>query len=185
MTCHNATILASVVGVVVATATDLRGADKEVSKTVNARDLFTKIKVIGILGEPLGALTTIRGKWHQVNWKDTEWLFRVSHINGKPTTALVDFKREGIRPIYSAGTPATTRGVAWDWKVLHNGKHKPPAVANLKEGEEWEMMGTESGSFVVGLSDQFWDEAAVLMQWRAEFEPHYIFLAVRRIQATK
>jgi hypothetical protein len=183
----NAAILASVVGVVVATATNLLGADKEALKAVDARDLLENVQVIGILGQPLGAMTTIRGTWRRVNWKDAQAVFRVSHIDGKLTSAPVEFKDNNIRPIYSAGSPATTKGVAWDWKARHNGEQKPPAVPDVKEGEEWEMIGAERGHLVVRPEKRLWDEiGGPWLAWGPSgFIPTYTFIAVRQVQPGK
>ena len=188
MGCLNGTICSSVVAVVVATTIHLaRAAENETPKAVNASDLLTKTEIIGVLARPLGTLTTIRGTWRRVNWKDAVAVFRVSHIDGNSTLLHAEFTNTDVHPIWSRGESATAQDITWDWKVAHNGTQKPSETAKVKEGEEWEMIGAERGVFVVGLSEQFWNEigGAWIAGSPRGYHPGYTFIAVRRIQSKK
>ena len=104
----NATILASTIGIIIATATDLRGAGEDGPKAVVATDLLRKVELIGILRKPLGSMTTIRGTWHRVinGPKNLNAIFQVTHVDGMPATWEPAFDDSSVHSIASMGGAA-------------------------------------------------------------------------------
>jgi hypothetical protein len=183
-------------------------AEPDAKKSINAADLLN-IQVIGVLGHPLGQLTTIRGTWHLIAKKeqavamvviegnngvvvlgDEAAMFHVTQINGKPTQLTAEFKGSVVHPLSTNGWKAGARGIAWDWVCAGRGDRQPPSPKDVKEGEEWEMMGTESGYFSINDNSQLFKELSVQVLEK-QFGPSYnstftfTFIAVRQIPPEK
>jgi hypothetical protein len=103
---------------------------------VKTKDFIEKVTVVGELGQPLGKLVTIRGRWEKRDApKDfKECYFVISQVNGNRLTKPIEWKSWQIGP------------------VRFLGKEK-----SYSEGDQWELRGYESGLFS-GIVDEAYQE---------------------------
>ena len=102
---------------------------------VHYSDIPERVQIIGKLGQPLGQLVTVRGKW---TWpfpsKPAELpVFMVNQVNARPLDPPAEF--DDVQPVWG----------------------KDAEFAKKTVGEEWELRGVETGGFV-GFSDKVWEE---------------------------
>jgi hypothetical protein len=156
--------------------------------TVQASDLLSRVRIIGELGQPLGQLVTIRGKWQPKDGvpKVNELLFETTQINGKKTVTPLVLPHHRVKPIVDRGrSPGHTSTATWDWKADWLGDRKAP---NANSGDEWEMVGFETGTIIDWYSKEAHKEFdASLAQGGEEsgFVTRYVFIGVRRITNDK
>lgn len=107
---------------------------------VNIGDIPDKVQIVGRLGEPLGALLKVRGKWIPAGLrKDPLPLFHFEQVDGKPLPGNVQFHRGQMTPI----DPNGRKTDLWDWRFGGGTEAAPEPV----EGENWEMLGVETAVF--------------------------------------
>jgi hypothetical protein len=102
---------------------------------VHYSDIPRRVQIIGKLGQPLGQLVTVRGRW-TAPYPAKPGLpveFVVNHVNGGTLDPPAQFDR--VEPVWV----------------------KDEEVAKKTVGEEWELRGVETGGFV-GFSDEVWEE---------------------------
>jgi len=122
----------------------VRAGDEDKS-TVTAEDLATgKVIVIGRLGLPLRTMTTIRGTWRypdQSKGATKEYALRlhVTHVDGKPLGAPVEFGIDEVRVRSRVGLGSTERS------------------ASAVDGAELELRAYEIGQFH-GAPGAYWRE---------------------------
>jgi hypothetical protein len=106
---------------------------------VRTKDFLEKTKVIGELGQPLGTLVIIRGRWEKSNaGKGEDYYFVISYVNGRRLNKPIEWRSSQISPDY------------------HLRKQK-----DYSEGDRWVLRGYETGKFsgIVGEAYQeLWDE---------------------------
>jgi hypothetical protein len=113
--------------------------------TIRVQDIPEKVQIIGRLGHPLEDLLTIQGKWLVSNDKGESLHFLINHINGKELKEKVELNEMQIEAIFpNCKGRVPNRSESWDWKFDLSGKMSPPKPL---DGEEWEMLGIESGFF--------------------------------------
>ena len=179
-------VLASMIACTVAGGEGARDESKDKPiTTVRAQDIPKTVQIIGRLGQPLGDLMTIRGKWTSPGRfvKDNALVFHVHLVNGKKpkeSPGLYDLQVSAIFPPWGGRKPK--RGESWDWRFEWGGSEPSPTPV---EGETWEMMGVETGSFV-DYSHDVWREiggpAVQGSPSRAGFVTRFEFIAVRKIR---
>jgi len=121
--------------------------DDDVPRYVRYSDIPTKVKLVGRLGTRLGEeVVTIRGKWKQPdNVKEDTFKFVVTMINGKEIPTPVEIPWTNIEPIGPQGSITLESDGSRKWVARYNGTERlPPAF----EGDEWGMMGFETGHVV-------------------------------------
>jgi hypothetical protein len=153
--------------------------------TVRAQDIPKTVRIVGRLGQPLGDLLTIRGKWTSPGLfvKDDTLVFHVNLVNGKKpkeSPGLHGLQVSAIFPTWGGRKPKP--GESWDWRFHWGGSEPSPTPV---EGETWEMMGVETGSFQEYSKDA-WREiggpAAQGSPSMAGFVTRFEFIAVRKIR---
>lgn len=174
--------------VVPADATTRPGLDGKDAKpiTVRAQDIPEKVQILGVLGQPLGSLVTIRGKWMRPGGIPHDPLPRlhVSLINGKEPEQSVELHDMQVRSYWGKKGRGPREGENWDWRVdLWSGTEAPPSAT---EGETWELMGFETGSFESS-SEEVWVEMGRPLlpakpYWMWGFATRFEFIAVRKIR---
>lgn len=114
----------------IATASD----QKPEPRMVHYADIPEQVQIIGKLGQPLGQLVTVRGKWTTpFPSKPALPVFVVDQVNGRLLDAPAEF--DEVEPVVGDGGEVGRRVV----------------------GEQWELRGVETGGFV-GFSDKVWNE---------------------------
>lgn len=111
------------------------GEQKSEPIMVNSSDIPDKVRILGKLGQPLGQLVTVRGKWTTPFLSKPAELpvFIVNQVNDRPLDKPVEFIN--VEPV--GGREAE--------------------FAKKTVGEEWVLRGVETGGFE-GFSDQVWAE---------------------------
>jgi hypothetical protein len=116
--------------------------------SVRAEDIPGSVQIIGRLGQPLGTLLRVRGKWIRpgIGAKDQSLELHVELVDGKAPQAMIVFHRSlitTVAPELKWGRKSKP-GDAWDWKFAWHGADPSPEPA---DGERWEMSGVETGCF--------------------------------------
>lgn len=112
------------------------------SSRVNVCDLGRNVKLIGILGEPLGTAVKIKGKWHlpREPEKDSNIQFSVLSIDDrKLDMPLVFYLRQ--------------------LQITEDGIHELPLRNMELNGQEWTMIAYETGTLYV--HGNFYPEATI------------------------
>lgn len=75
-------------------SSDIRGACM-----VNIQDVGTVVKLIGVLGKPLGEKVQIKGRWHLPNdiSKDDSLRFTVTHVNSCLLSSPIEYNMKQVR----------------------------------------------------------------------------------------
>jgi hypothetical protein len=113
------------------------GDSKREPEMVHYSDIPERVQIIGKLGQPLGQLVTVRGRWAVPNpSKPASPDFVIDEVNGRLLDPPVKFSADfhGLEPV-----------------------GKKDAEFTIKVGEEWELRGVETGGFV-GFSQEVWRE---------------------------
>jgi hypothetical protein len=157
--------------------------------TVSVKDMPDAVRIIGICGQPLGSLITIRGKWvaqvREEVRKDAGPFLEVSLVNGKKPEAAVEFSWSQMNVIFFAGHPGrgSKRGESWDWRFDWAGTEAAPTP---EVGETWEMLGTETGHFDRCYSKEVQKEIGDVPVQMPEFSgPSYTsfeYIAIKRVK---
>jgi hypothetical protein len=157
--------------------------DKSVT-TVRVEDIPKTVQLIGRLNHPLGDLLTIRGQWKMPSGmvKDPTLWFHVTSINGKKPEKKVALNILQVKPAKGGLGRELKPGDPWAWMYGFGGKQPAPTPA---EGEVWEMMGVETGSF-----KHYSTEANRQIGWQVKQMPMFLtgfvtnfeFIAVKKIQ---
>ncbi len=153
--------------------------DKQVT-TVLAKDIPDKVQIIGELGQPLGKLTTIRGKWIKPSGvpKDNSLRFQITAVNGKRLDKSVEWHRTQVIAVFSGEKGRGPKpGEKWDWQYVYDGKSLAPKP---EENENWEMQGAEIGGFDIHVCLSTL-EGMQLPYYRKPFSTHFEFIAVKKI----
>jgi hypothetical protein len=81
----------------------------------------------------------------EVHTKTGNLEFHVTHLNGVSVEHAVEMDAILIHPIppYTKGRDEGVEG-AWDWRIDPDGSVAPP---NPRDGEEWELLGVQTGRF--------------------------------------
>ena len=87
------------------------GVKEKQTVTVRAEDISTKVQIIGRLGQPIGSLLRIRGKWIAQLSKGVPLHFEVSLINGKELHEKIEI--DGGPGWADLLSPQRTRTQAW------------------------------------------------------------------------
>jgi hypothetical protein len=130
----------------------------EPAATVSVADIGTKVSLVGRLGQPLGKMMTIRGKWVKPSNfpKPGAFLFIVSHVNGKQLTQPVEFDIGQMEV------------------VMPNGKNALPDFKRQAEldGVVWTLRAYETGRFST-TPEEYWTERGsgprALPYWTRDF----------------
>jgi hypothetical protein len=135
MTSRNSIQLAAVCLLVHLASISTGSDQKPEPRAVHYGDIPERVQIIGKLGQPLGQLVTVRGRWTATfPSKPAELpVFVVSQVNGHPLDPPAEF--DNVEP-------------AWG---------KDTEFAKKMAEEEWELRGVETGGFV-GFSDRVWEE---------------------------
>lgn len=110
--------------------------DQPPPATVSVADIGTKVALVGRLGQPLGAMMTLRGRWaYPVESpgpvKDNSIRFTVSHVNGKQLAQPVEFNVAQIDAVSADGKSAipgrregqaALDGVSWTFRAYETGR---------------------------------------------------------------
>ena len=111
------------------------GSDpKPEPRMVHYSDIPERVQIIGKLGQPLGQLVTVHGRWTAFLSKPSSPIFIVNRVNGRPLDPPAEF--EDVEPVWKEADADFTKKTV---------------------GEEWELRGVETGGFV-GFSDKVWQE---------------------------
>jgi hypothetical protein len=115
----------------ISTASD----QKQEPGMVHYSDIPRRVQIIGKLGQPLGQLVTVRGRWTAPfpSKPGLPVVLMVNQVNSRPLDPPAEF--DDVEPVRGKGGEITKRAV----------------------GEEWELRGVETGGFV-GFSDKVWEE---------------------------
>jgi hypothetical protein len=152
-------------------------------KEVSYADIGFEVQILSELGQPLGKIVSIRGRWRErPESKDQELGFRVSQINGRAADRDVELLAVNVRPLLLRGMKdaAQTPG-NWDWSAAWKEHREPPKPA---PGEEWEMKIVSEGG-IVGFPMEVQEElgrAGAQMPYLG-FVPVHYFISVRKIKA--
>lgn len=154
--------------------------------TVRVQDIPERVQILGMLGQPLGSLVTIRGKWVKpegIVW-DSSPRLHVSVINGKEPKQNVELHDMQVRSYWGKNGRGPGAGENWDWLVdLWRGTEPAPSAT---DGETWELMGCETGSFDESSEDVWQEMGRPLVPsrpyWMWGFATRFEFIAVRKIQ---
>jgi hypothetical protein len=168
------------VGAMLPWGESLAAKDQTPTRSVNAADLLKDVQIIGTLGRPLGALVTIRGKWRRGDGKSASSVFVASSVDGKPLADTAEFSDYEMKPFWQTGKSVHTENEEWDWKVVSRADAKPPEP---RVGEEWEVMGAESGTIRAPYANELFDEigGAWMAMPPSGSVPQFRFIAVRHI----
>ena len=111
------------------------GHEKGEPQMVRCSDIPERVQIIGRLGQPLGQLVTIRGRWTAPypSKPAQPVFFLVSQMSGRLLDPPTKF--DDVEPVWRKNAGFTKRAA----------------------GEEWELRGVETGGFV-GFSDKVWEE---------------------------
>lgn len=148
-----ATALAIAFLLVVAAASPNLPADgKSPPVSVSVEDIDDKVQLIGRLGEPLGTITTVTGRWFSPSKvepvKDDSLRFLVSHVNQKKLAKEIDFNIAVMHLTTKDGQNAipnhwkdqgSLHGQAWTLQVYETGSL---CVEQLKSWQDcWKEQG--------------------------------------------
>lgn len=136
MTSRDSTRLAAVGLLVLLASILIAGDQKREPRKVQYSDIPERVQIIGKLGQPLGQLVSVRGRWTAFLAKPSPPAFMVNQLNGRLLDPPAEF--DDVEP-------------AWE---------KDAEFAERTVGEEWELRGVETGGFV-GFSDQVWKEVGL------------------------
>jgi hypothetical protein len=151
--------------------------------TVRAQDIPQSVQILGLFGQPLGSLLTIRGKWIKpgILEKDPSLRFHVDLVNGKKPNESVDLHGLQVNSIFPQKGRKQKPGETWDWRFDPGDTDPPPTPV---EGETWEMMGIEKGAFE-SYSAEAWKEVGAIPDQKPYFMKGFFtrfeFFAVKRI----
>ena len=107
------------------------GVKEKQTVTVRAEDISTKVQIIGRLGQPIGSLLRIRGKWIAQLSKGVPLHFEVSLINGKELHEKIEIDGELVGPIYSHHKGRGHKpGELWDWRFDDAGTEPWPTPSD-------------------------------------------------------
>lgn len=165
--------------------------------TVRAQDIPETVQIIGRLGQPLGSLLTVRGKWIDIGpWKGDSLIFQVDLVNGKDPNPRIPFLGWQVTHIYPLSQDIKGKpSGSWDWRFDFNkfdfetgrpveGIVPPPTPL---KGENWEMIGVETGYFE-DYTEDVWREmfpSGVLPQrpmGESGFVTRFEYIAVRKLK---
>jgi hypothetical protein len=125
--------------------------DGSMARTVASCELMTRIRIIGLMGHPLGEMISIEGVWYsRPRSKDGNARFRVMRINGVQLKRPVDFGPGLVSPLDRQGYGPN--------RILEHLKEIEPEI-----GDVWELRGFETGA-VRGLSGQALKELGLAVQ---------------------
>lgn len=140
------------------------GDEKVEPKKVSYADIPERVQIVGKLGQPLGHIVTVRGKWTTPFPSKPGLLpvFVVTHVDGR----LIDPSAE--------------------FDVVEAVLGKEAAVVTRVAGEEWELRGVETGGFE-GFSDQVWEELGQQVAARPPrgFLTRFCYVKAKPISASK
>ena len=107
-------------------ASNSTGSDENPApRMVHYSEIPDRLQIIGKLGQPLGRLVTVRGRWTApFPSSPASPVFMVNQVNGRLLAAPVEFV--DVEPV-------------WE---------KDAELAKKTVGEEWELRGVETGGFV-------------------------------------
>ncbi|MGO8705437.1 MAG: hypothetical protein ACLQVA_16630 [Candidatus Brocadiia bacterium] len=149
--------------------------------TVRAEDIPGTVQIIGRLGQPLGSLLRIRGKWVYSLAKDDSLYFDVAFVNGMQIGNKVGIMVEPIDNV-PGGRPKP--GDFWDWRT--GGEESEPWPMP-SEGETWEILGVETGYFDHTYSPEVYKEepsigTRKMTMWTYGFYTRFQCIAVRKVK---
>jgi hypothetical protein len=153
--------------------------------TIRAQDIPKTVQILGRLGQPLGSLLTVRGKWTRpgINMKDRSLVFHVTLANGKEPDGKVDLHSLLVKPILSDHKGREPKsGELWDWRFDWEGSKPGPTPS---EGETWEMLGVETGCFNSYSGDAWREIGSSVPQSPPCMEGFYTpfeYIAVRKLK---
>lgn len=139
------------------------GDQKREPKMVQYSDIPERVQIIGKLGQPLGQLVTIRGRWTApFPSKPASPVFMVNEVNGRFLNPPTEFKN--VEPVLGKDAEFTKKTV----------------------GEEWELRGVETGGFE-GFSDEVWEELGQQTMQRPPrgFLTRFCYVKAKRLAGPK
>jgi hypothetical protein len=140
------------------------GSDqKPEPRMVHYNDIPERVQIIGKLGQPLGQLVTVRGRWTApFPSKPAAPVFMVNQVNGRPLDPPAEF--DDVEPVWGKDAEFTKKTV----------------------GEEWELRGVETGGFV-GFSDKVWEELGQPPMQRPPrgFLTRFCYVKAKRVSGSK
>lgn len=121
--------------VVAAASRNLPADGKSPPLSVNVEDIGAKVQLIGRLGQPLGKMMTVSGRWFYPAkpgelLKDDSMRFLVTHVNQKRLTKDVEFDVSQLHVTGHAGRKV----ISTDWREQEK-----------LDGQKWTMRLYESG----------------------------------------
>ena len=131
--------------------------------TVHYTDIPQSVQIIGKLGQPLGHLVTVRGKWTTpASSKPALPDFVVNRLNDRLLDSAAEFDQ--VEPV---------------WK-------KDEEFARRTVGEEWELRGVETGGFE-GFSDEVWEQTGLQPAQHAPrgFLTRFCYVKAERVSGSK
>lgn len=154
--------------------------------TVRAHDIPQTVQIIGRLGQPLGSLLTIGGKWIRpgIQAKDRSLVFHVNLVNGREPNENIDLHSLQVRAIlpHHQGGRRSKPGESWDWRFDWGGSEPSPMPV---EGEACEMLGVETGSFDSYSGDAWREIGSPIPQTprcMEGFVTRFEYIAVRKLR---
>ena len=134
MTLHKSMQLVALCLLVQLASISSAGDQEREPSIIHYNDIPERVQIIGKLGQPLGQLITVRGKWTaSFPSKPASPVFMVNQVNDRHLDPPVEF--DDVEPVWRKYAEFTRNTV----------------------GEEWELRGVETGGFV-GFSDKVWEE---------------------------
>jgi hypothetical protein len=131
---------------------------------VHYSDIPGRVQIIGKLGQPLGQLVTVRGRWTAPfpSKPGLRVVLMVNQVNSRPLDPPAEF--DDVEPVRGKGGEITKRAV----------------------GEEWELRGVETGGFV-GFSDKVWEELGQPPASRPPrgFLTRFCYVKAKRVSGSK
>jgi hypothetical protein len=126
-------------------------------------DIPGRLQIVGKLGQPLGQLVTVRGRWTApFPSKPASPVFMVNQVDGRPLDPPAEF--DDVGAVWGKAVEFTRKSI----------------------GEEWEARGVETGGFV-GFSDQVWEELGQPPMQRPPrgFLTRFCYVKAKRIPGSK
>jgi hypothetical protein len=133
-------------------------------RMVHHNDIPKRVQIFGKLGQPLGQLVSVRGRWRAPfpSKPALPVLFMVNQVNGRLLDPPAEF--DNVEPV---------------WR-------KDAEFAKKTIGEEWELRGVETGGFV-GFSDKVWEEVGKQPSAHPPrgFLTRFCYVKAKRVSASK
>jgi hypothetical protein len=110
---------------------------------VSVEDIGSRVNLIGRLGKPIGAMMTVRGKWHfpSEHVKDYSLRFTVSHVDGQQLDMPIEFNIDQLNVVNKNGSSAI-----------------PPLSKHEQlNGTDWTFRAFETGTIRMS-PDEYWLE---------------------------